>query len=288
MKPSPSWYLATLNVKTCDVDTALLAFHELGSLGCEEKNISDELVSIKSYFEGTQKKESLQTQLEESLNAYSVSFELESLEAFSFNLNDQSWRQHFNPFLLIPGLVIAPTWEKYQAKENEQILFLNPGTAFGTGLHDTTRFCAEALHRYAHENMPKSVLDLGCGSGILSFVAQKLGYTPVVGVDIDPEALRVTEENAEENKMEAPLLYSSLDEVSQEFDVVVANILLNTLNFLAEKIDQRVARNGILILSGILPEQESQIRKRFEALHFKKIHLDIGNEWACLHMKKEN
>jgi ribosomal protein L11 methyltransferase len=196
-------------------------------------------------------------------------------------LAEQNWVQltqsQFDPIRVSERLWIVPSW--HESPDPAAInLILDPGMAFGTGSHPTTRLCLEWLERNVSEGC--TVLDYGCGSGILAIAAARLGATHVAGVDIDPQAVDAAKANAERNGVTA-LFADSAAPVAGEYDVVVANILSNPLRVLAPAICAHVRSGGRLALSGILREQADEII----AIYAQWMPLqvaDVREDWVCL------
>jgi ribosomal protein L11 methyltransferase len=177
----------------------------------------------------------------------------------TYPVADQDWvratQSQFGPIEIAPRFFIVPTWAD-PPDPSALNLRLDPGLAFGTGSHPTTRLCLTWLHRTLKGG--ESVLDYGCGSGILAIAAARLGAGRVVGADVDPQALRASEANAKANAVEAAFV--SPDALGAgTFDVVVANILANPLILLAPALCARVARGGRIALSGVLEEQADAV-----------------------------
>jgi ribosomal protein L11 methyltransferase len=204
-----------------------------------------------------------------------------------------SWKVHFKPARIGRQLVIKPSWEEYQAAATDVVLELDPGMAFGTGTHHTTRLCLEALEDLfagrgpaADARLPAqpAVLDVGCGSGVLSIAAAKLGACRVVAVDIDPVAVQVTEENAVLNGVAAGIEASTtpLAGLAGTFDVILANILAEELVRLAAELTGRLAPGGFLILSGILREREEYVREGFASQPLTPATVSAADDWCCL------
>lgn len=173
---------------------------------------------------------------------------------------EQNWvrltQSQFAPIRITDGLWIVPTW--HEAPDPQAInLILDPGMAFGTGSHPTTRLCLQWL--WEHPPRGQSVLDYGCGSGILAIAAARLGAAAVTGVDIDTQALEAARHNAGANGVAALRLLHSGEALSEEFDCVVANILTNPLCVLAPLLAARVRPGGRIILSGVLESQAEQV-----------------------------
>ncbi len=194
---------------------------------------------------------------------------------------EQDWvrvtQAQFEPIRVSTRLWIVPSW--HDAPDPEaMVLVLDPGMAFGTGSHPTTRLCLEWLERSVTPGL--SVLDYGCGSGILAIAAARLGAAEVVGVDIDEQAVIASRSNAERNGVSARFQDSGR-ELNGQFDLVVANILANPLKVLAPAICGHVRRGGRLALSGILSEQIGDLIAAYAP--YLPLHLaDTRDGWVCL------
>jgi ribosomal protein L11 methyltransferase len=194
---------------------------------------------------------------------------------------EQDWvrvtQSQFEPIRVSDRLWIVPSW--HDAPDPEaMVLVLDPGMAFGTGSHPTTRLCLEWLEGNVTPGL--SVLDYGCGSGILAIAAARLGASEVVGVDIDEQAVIASRSNAERNGVSARFQDSGR-ELNGQFDLVVANILANPLKVLAPAICGHVRRGGRLALSGILSEQTSDLIAAYAP--YLPLHLaDTRDGWVCL------
>lgn len=194
---------------------------------------------------------------------------------------EQNWVQltqsQFDPIRVSDRLWIVPSW--HDSPDPAAVnLILDPGMAFGTGSHPTTRLCLEWLERNVSDGC--SVLDYGCGSGILAIAAARLGAGSVAGVDIDPLAVDAARANAERNGVEA-LFADSAAPVAGEYDVVVANILSNPLRVLAPAICAHVRSGGRLALSGILREQAEEIIGIYAQWLPMQV-ADTREDWVCL------
>ena len=194
---------------------------------------------------------------------------------------EQNWVQltqsQFDPIRVSERLWIVPSW--HVAPDPAAVnLVLDPGMAFGTGSHPTTRLCLEWLERNVHAGC--SVLDYGCGSGILAIAAARLGAASVVGVDIDPLAVEAARANAQRNAVKATF-HDSAQPIAGAYDLVVANILPNPLRLLAPAICAHVRRGGQLALSGILRAQADEI----SAIYGQWLPMQVVNcreDWVCL------
>jgi len=222
------------------------------------------------------------TDVDELLEACAPLVGLESTPHYSQEkVEEQNWVQltqaQFEPIKVSERLWIVPSW--HTAPDPEAIvLVLDPGMAFGTGSHPTTRLCLEWLERSVAPGV--SVLDYGCGSGILAIAAARLGARDVLGVDIDPQAVSAARANAERNEVSARFADSAA-EITGHFDIVVANILSNPLKALAPAICSHVRPGGLLALSGILAEQADELIAAY-APWITLAVADTREGWICL------
>ena len=172
----------------------------------------------------------------------------------------ECWKQYYKPFRAGKHLVIKPSWENWNAAPGDLIIELDPGMAFGTGTHETTAMCVEMIEKHYHGG---KVLDVGTGSGILAIAAARLGADSVLGVDIDPMAVRVAQENVEKNGLSREIdirqgdLVAGLDNVQCEF--AVANILADVIALLAAPLKAHLTANATFVCSGILKEREQDV-----------------------------
>lgn len=197
-------------------------------------------------------------------------------------LPDQDWvrltQAQFDPIQISKRLWITPTW--HEAPDANAInLKLDPGLAFGTGSHPTTRLCLEWLDN--HISGGESVLDYGCGSGILAIAAVKLGAASALGIDIDTQAVRASRDNADQNNITTAVFTLPDDAPEGTFDVVVANILANPLRMLGEMLASRTNTGGTIVLSGILAEQADELMGIYQT--WFNMHPPVFLEgWTCL------
>jgi ribosomal protein L11 methyltransferase len=197
------------------------------------------------------------------------------------------WKKYFRPFLVCPKVAIRPPWEAYDAKAGEHVLELEPGRAFGTGLHESTSLVAEALCDFTTHFHGRPILDVGSGSGILALIALTLGADSACCIDVDPEAVEVTRENAARNGFSAQVDASSREvgSLGQRYSLVVANIEASTLTAMAPALIARLLPGGVLMLSGILaPEagqnQVGQVREAYVDLSL--LREKTKGQWALL------
>ncbi|MDB2331563.1 50S ribosomal protein L11 methyltransferase [Alteromonas sp.] len=196
---------------------------------------------------------------------------------------EREWMDNFHPMQFGERLWICPSWRDVPDPDAVNVM-LDPGLAFGTGTHPTTALCLTWLDGI--DMTGKTVVDFGCGSGILALAALKLGAKKVIGIDIDPQALQATEENARRNGVEDRLsVYLPEDQPTLEADVVVANILSGPLLALQDVISGFCKTEGLLVLSGILAEQVTSIETAY-ARDFVLEQSAIDGEWARVSGKK--
>lgn len=193
----------------------------------------------------------------------------------------ESWKRFFTVVHVSPHLVVRPPWEEYAPAQGERVLVLDPGMSFGTGKHATTQACMGFLDELAQADPHRDVLDVGCGSGILSIAAAKLGFDNVRGIDNDEDAVRIAGENAAANDVEAAFQTQDLAVCDLQATVVVANVLAPVLIQFAESIARCVRRvpGNALILSGILETQYDDVRDAYAALGFRERKNILIGEW---------
>ncbi len=203
-----------------------------------------------------------------------------------------SWKANFKPLRIGRRLLIVPSWEQAEAGPDDIVLSLDPGMAFGTGGHETTRLCLEQLETVLSSRPaapPLSVLDLGTGSGILAMAAARLGAGRVCAVDIDPEAVEVARENLAINGLAERIECSTtpLETLDGPFDVILANILAEELVRLAPQLTAQLACEGVLILSGILAGKEAFVRSGFAGEPLVYLETARQGEWVAMLYSKD-
>ncbi len=193
-----------------------------------------------------------------------------------------NWKKYYKPTKIGERIVVKPIWEKYDAKENELVLELDPGMAFGTGTHETTRMCIQALDKYVKED--STIFDVGCGSGILAIAAAKLGAKKAIGVDLDPVAVESANENVGLNNLNnIEILYGNLVEVIDgKADIVVANIIAEVICILTEDVKRVLKKDGYFITSGIIHDRVDMVTKKLEEVGFEVLEINKDGEWNCI------
>jgi ribosomal protein L11 methyltransferase len=207
-----------------------------------------------------------------------------------------AWKSHFPVLRVGRRLVIRPTWRRHRAQTDDVVLALDPGMAFGTGLHPTTRLCLAGLERWADEGLIEGarVLDVGCGSGILAIAAARLGARSAHGVDTDPNAVDATRANARRNRVarRVSAVRGSVPSVDGRgaapgpFDLVLANLIASLLTDLAEPLAASVTPGGRLLASGIFIDREAQVTHAFGAAGLRIVRRDQETDWVLLDVER--
>jgi ribosomal protein L11 methyltransferase len=196
-----------------------------------------------------------------------------------------NWKKHFKPAQVSRRIIVKPTWEPYQAGRDEIVIEIDPGLAFGTGLHASTRLALQLIESaFTDHKAPQTVLDVGTGTGILGIAGALFGAAKVVGIDNDADAVACAADNVAQNRVNQAMSVSGADLSSQTgpFDLVVANITSDVLTLLAPQLVSMVAPNGQLILAGILAgEQGLGIERVFTGLGLKLLASPVEGEWQA-------
>lgn len=194
-----------------------------------------------------------------------------------------NWKKYFKPLKTGKKLVVCPTWEAFDEDTQRRILRIDPGMAFGTGGHNTTRLCLETLESYITPET--KLLDLGCGSGILSIASLLLGAQSATGVDIDALAVKTAVENGELNGFKPPeynIMQGDLAEkVSGSFNVIVANIVADIIIKFCKEVGNYLTADGVFITSGVIDTRENDVLKAFNDYGFEIIERREDGGWLC-------
>ena len=216
---------------------------------------------------------------EEEIGSWDISFEEKENEDWS-----KKWKEHWDITHISDSVVIVPSWLEYAQKNNEIVVSLDPGHAFGTGTHQTTQLCVKAMEQYPIS--AKDVADIGMGSGILSIIAKKMGANYVYGCDIDPEVIDVAKENAKKNNVECIFEENTADKVNQQFDFICANILHNVLYEIMPDLKALMKQNAKMVLSGILDEKKGIVLKAIEENSLKILKINTQDQWISFVVEK--
>lgn len=292
------WIELKVTVNTNDADAVANFLIESGSNGIVEDSSPDKKRTIlTSYFE----KNATFSVLHENIKKYLV--ELTCLKDRTDSIPpeisidqipdedwNKKWKSFFEPIKVTDRLVIKPSWRKYHKKDNEIILELDPGMAFGTGTHASTSMCLQAIEELTKNITSKedlTFLDVGTGSGILAIAAVLLGIQKGIAIDIDYQAIQCAIKNAGKNRVAENIDFSTtpIKKIPGDYPLVIANILPHTLIDMKEDLCFRLQHDGYLILSGILQTKAETVKEAFcdELEFFKEIKKE---EWSCLVFKK--
>ena len=204
------------------------------------------------------------------------------------------WQEHFRPTKVGERIVVKPGWEDYEAADGELVIEMDPGMAFGSGLHETTSMCIKALEKdlgdgseraYDPSRYPIKVLDVGTGTGILAMAAVLLGADEALGIDIDDEAVRVANENIAKNGLEGRISImrgNLMDGIDYEPDIIVANLMADLVIMLSPAAAAQLRHGGIYITSGILDIKEDIVKKAIEDAGFDIIEVLADGEWRAI------
>ncbi len=198
-----------------------------------------------------------------------------------------NWKKFFKTTEIGEKLVIRPSWEEYDNKDNRVVLSIDPGAAFGTGTHATTRMCLGLLERYIYPEC--TMLDIGSGSGILSIAGVLLGSKHADGVDIDPVAVKVAAENAAMNDMSDKVSFIKgdlCDKITEKYDVVCANIVADVIISLLENVDSFMKEDSVFICSGIIDIREDDVKAAFKKFGYRIIDEETMENWRAFAVKK--
>lgn len=280
---TPRYPCVHVPVSTDDVDLASSILWDAGATGIEERDAttldksSDAEVTLVAHFDTDEDAGDAVRALSERWSA-----RIEYIEGDGWK---EGWKEFWKPTRIGERFVIRPSWEPFEAGPNDRVITLDPGQAFGTGTHESTRLVLMELEGRVRGD--ERVLDVGCGTGILAIGALLLGARDAVAIDIDPIAVEVTRENAEVNGVADRLRASEapIETIEGTFELVVANIQNAILVPMASALIERVAPGGVLILSGLLAHEEDEIRAAFGSLSFAGKRAD--KDWIALSFERK-
>ncbi len=297
MKTDQYFVITAKNLTELEAELLAADAFENGAAGTEEQlsfeqknreyepvTLSKERTALKIYFEVAPSLE----WFEQLRGAYpEAQFELQSEKNQDWLAE---WKKGFNPFELASGVWIVPSWCE-APKEAKQVIRIDPGMAFGTGTHETTRLASQFIGRHAQSILGgghRSALDVGTGTGILAFLAELLGFQTILANDIDPEARRVARENLALNTFKkVRIIDEDLNKIPGAFGLVIANIIDGVLVRLQNELKPRVGANGYLLLTGILEEREAIFLSEFSFAGFRLVERTQLGEWVGFLLQKE-
>lgn len=276
-----------LDVPTDDADAASSFLWDLGALGVEERDattltkgaVTTERTTLVASFE-------TEGDAREAAESFADN-DADWRATVEFVVGDEwrdAWKAYFKPTRVGSRLIVRPAWESYELGPNDVEVVLEPGRAFGTGTHESTRLVMKSFDKVLKGG--ESVLDVGCGSGILAIAAIKLGAKDAICIDVEQDAVEVTEENAAFNGVSHLIKASTtpVGEIAGEFPLVLANIEARILIPLAADISARVQKGGTLVMAGILIGQENDVLAAYPG--FEKLSAPIEGEWISLVLRR--
>lgn len=277
-----SWIEVSLKVSADSAEAVGQALIERGSLGVWEHDSG----TITAYFPGDTPQERLQAILKEA-QSWGAADSPSTVTEVPEQDWVARWKASLTPLRVTPRLVIVPSWQTYQAGPGEQVVVLDPGMAFGTGHHETTRMCLELLDEHLGSGRASNVLDLGTGSGILAIAAARLGALRVVASDIDPVARETAARNVEINALMALMALVTVVDAEAgwrlgPYELIVANLTAEDLSDLMPLIAENLAPEGTAILSGILASRESVVAHALAAADLRVTRRRGAGEWAAV------
>lgn len=255
---------------------------------------TQERIIVKSYF-GESNFDAVMADIKNGITTLADSLKLNA-EDFGITVNtieDTDWnanfKKHFTTFRAAGNIVIKPTWETYDAKEGEIVIEMDPGMAFGSGVHETTKMCLELIQKYMPEEA--NVLDVGCGSGILGIACSKLGAKEVLALDYDNVSVDVTAENAKRNGIDnlnarqSDLLQNADD---RHYDIILANIIADVVIRLNEDVSNLLEADSIYIISGIIEDRLQDVLSSLERNKLDVIETLAMNDWRALAVRRRD
>ena len=259
----------------------------------------DGVAYLSFYLEPEEDKEKILSQIRQELEAMSSYVNVGECRIDESETEDvdwvNNWKQYFHQFY-VDDILIIPSWEQVKPEDTDKmVIHIDPGTAFGTGMHETTQLCIRQIRKYVTEKT--RILDVGCGSGILGMLALKFGAAYSVGTDLDPCAIEATYENMEVNgiaKDQYEVMIGNIidDKAVQDkvgygcYDIVVANILADVLVQLTPVVVNQMKSGGIYITSGIIDDKEQTVTDAVKAAGLEVLDVTYQGEWVCVTERK--
>lgn len=249
--------------------------------GIDLEGLDLEKINIKVYFSEEEDTQSILSFLKDNIEEKSIGkISTDEIEDEDYLYN---WKKYFKPFKIGENIIIKPSWEDYKEKEGDIIIDIDPGMAFGTGTHETTSLCIEALEEHVQKG--DTVFDIGCGSGILSIASAKLGAEKIVAIDLDPACVRISKENINKNKLSDKIIVKHgdlLEVLEGKADVIVANIIAEAILSITDKINDYLKDGGKFISSGIILEKQDRVLESLKRNGFKIEQVKTQGEWVSI------
>lgn len=264
-----------------------------------ETALDDGVAYLSFYLEESEDKETVLEKVRKELDEMREFMDLGSCTIEESQTEDvdwvNNWKQYFHQFY-VDDILIIPSWEDVKPEdEGKMIIHIDPGTAFGTGIHETTQLCIRQIKKYVTDTT--RILDVGCGSGILGMLALKFGAAYSVGTDLDPCAIDATHENMKENGVSKDryevMIGNIIDDKEiqdcvgyEKYDIVAANILADVLVALTPVIVNQLKPGGIYITSGIIDDKEEVVKQAVSDAGLELLDVTYQGEWVCVTARK--
>jgi ribosomal protein L11 methyltransferase len=291
MKPVPVWRIAIRTNPQAEEAVRGLLEDLLGTSCASYTDLENRVVDVAVYLEKRPPDfPALRATLEAGLRLLAASekkFGVGRLSVTRVRAQDwtESWKRHFKPIDVGGKLLIRPSWSRQRPHKGQSIIVLDPGLSFGTGQHATTRFCLEQIVAWRDAAKSQSFLDVGTGSGILALAAARVGYRPTIGLDNDPDAVRVARTNARLNGLARHIRFHEHDitqpskKIGGKFSLVCANLIAPLLLEHRQELVSLLAAPGRLVLAGILRTEFPRIRRAYQALGLAVVAQRPEKEW---------
>ena len=254
------------------------------------KMTENDIVKVSAYFHEDIDKKTISGKVKKSLAHISqyIDTGLASITFSYVNEEDwaNNWKKYFKPLEIANNIIICPTWEKFEAETGQKIININPGMAFGTGMHETTKLCAKIIMENSTSGI--NAADIGCGSGILSLIFSLTGASEVHAVDIDEIAVNSAKDNIKMNECgsKVKVRKGSTNILKNEFyDIIAANIITDVILDIGGQVKSKIKPGGLFITSGIVKARAEQVKSNYQNLGFEEIKTEIMGEWAGILFK---
>lgn len=295
-QPSAQWLQLTVHTPSPLIEAVSDLLGVLSGSAVEESPDKGDGSMITGFFQLEADQESsaqvatLSQEVRSQLERLFALYEMQPGEISTSLIDDQdwstSWQQFFNTFEIAPGLVIKPSWEEYTPEPGQQVLEMDPGMAFGTGQHASTKLALQLLAQTMKTSAPtKRILDVGTGTGILAMAGALFGAEAIIAIDNDPEAVEVAEENIRHNNLDTVISVSDtpFEAITERYEIICANIIHNVLVEMAPDMVRCSAPGGAVIVAGILAgNQEESIIARYAQDDFSLADARYEQEWVAL------
>lgn len=305
MKSEESWIRLAITYPQPTEDTINLIFFEqdlfailyaFGTATINEQDsstldasqIPNGMKRLLCYFENDQAVHAAEVKsaIEQKARAVNIPIQT-SIDSFTDNSWKDGWKAYFKPAQVSPHIAIRAPWCEFHPNPGIHTIVIDPGMAFGTGLHETTQLCIKAIDNLTSARHIQSMLDVGCGSGVLAIAASLCGVKRVRGIDNDPVCIEVSKENAQSNHAAATFDATDMWDIDEQFDLVVANIISSVLISLKEDMKNATRPGGNLVLSGILTQELSDVEMAFaQGIPIEKLSHHTQGEWCSITFKR--